>query len=89
MSVDMYGKKGCAKCDSAEDKLKRLGVKYTKHDLEAERDNPPRDKDQRAKLVQAGVAWAWGKETLPVFVVDGVGMSYPEAMKRLKAKPPV
>jgi hypothetical protein len=80
----MYGKEGCVNCERAEDKLKRLGIEYSKVDLQSIKDGttpiPDHDTRARLELVEAGIQWAEGGEFLPVFVVDGVGVSYPAAM---------
>jgi len=83
-TVIMYGKTGCKNCDDAEDKLKRLGVEYEKRDFDKLSNDPPQDTEQRAELREAGIAWSMGGGFLPVFVVGGVGMSYPQAMKKIK-----
>ena len=83
MRISLYGKEKCKNCKDAEDKLKRLRVEYTKLDFD-ELKNDPRLADDRDSLREAGVQWAFGNEFIPVFVIDGKGMSYTEAMKLIK-----
>ena len=65
--------------------LKKMNIDYIKHDFTKLRDDPPeRETELRGLLREAGVAWAMGNEFLPIFVIDGIGMSYPEAMKHIK-----
>jgi len=77
LKIIMYGKKGCGKCDAAESKLKKFGVPYCKKEMQSVT-------SVEDKNIEALVQWAWDNETLPVFVIDGVGMSYPKAMRRIK-----
>ena len=88
MKIVLFGKKGCGKCDSAEDKLKRMKLQYHKRDYEALTNDPvPWSKAagvERWELIEAGVIWALGDGDMPIFVIDGHGYSYPQAMKLLK-----
>jgi len=88
VKIVLFGKKGCGKCESAEEKLKRMKLLYHKRDYEVLTNDPvPWSKAagvERMELIEAGVVWAWDDGDFPIFVIDGKGMSYPQAMKLIK-----
>jgi len=86
--VNVYGKLdgSCSLCESAKDKLKRLGVPFQSFELEdavAPHDGRRNDETVQVMATYSDIA------TYPVITVDGDAMSYPEAMKLLKRKPKV
>ena len=79
--VHLFGKKGCGKCESAKDKLHRLGVTYKYHDIEYHSTHHEGWKEDGSTKA---VAAYFEKDTLPIFCIDGVWHDYPGAMRELK-----
>jgi len=75
--IKLYGKPGCGKCESAEDKVQRLGFTYSKGSIEDVVSGLVRD-------TEALTQYAMQDGDLPVFVINGQGYTYPEAMKWMK-----
>jgi glutaredoxin len=78
MTAVLYGKQGCGKCGSAEEKLKLLRVPYRKIDME----NPP--EDWRTTNLPEAMAMYQLHGTLPFIEVGGTVMFYAQAMRKLK-----
>ena len=79
MVIMIYGKEGCGKCESAKEKMVRLGLDYGYAHIEEHagwRDDG---------TVEAMVHYTL-EEDLPVISIDGDYMTYPVAMRALKAQ---
>jgi arsenate reductase-like glutaredoxin family protein len=76
--ITLYSKKNCAMCDSAKDKLRRLGLAFSFVNV-TELDNWRND-----ARVDFTVEKTWrednGKPELPLLSIDGKWYDYPEAM---------
>jgi hypothetical protein len=84
-SVELYVKRDgapCAKCHAAEDKLRRLGVAYTRYYVEARLLEV--HEGWREGSVERAAAWDMIARPIPFFYIDSVGYDYPTAMKLLK-----
>lgn len=86
MKIYIFGKKGCGKCESAENKIKNIfKLDYRKVDMEEV--NPP-PKDWRDINMRGAMFLYTDTETLPIIGIDrGNGVEvfdYPQAMKLLK-----
>ena len=81
MVVKVYGKKGCGKCEAAKDKLKLFGIPFTEHVLA---DAITLHDDWRTDGSAEVLACYSHTETLPVILLNGQALTYPETMKRLK-----
>lgn len=81
MRVTVYGKPKCGLCESAKDKLKRMGVRFRSDSIERATTFHEGWRDDDSVAVTACYA---DIDTLPVVVLDGDAYSYPKAMKLLK-----
>jgi glutaredoxin len=80
--VELYGKPGCGLCQAAEEKLRRLGVEYVKHDVAPFLSEHEGWRDDDSVAVSSAYYMLDGK--LPILRIDGEFFSYPQAMRRLK-----
>lgn len=78
--IVLFGKKGCKLCDAAKEKLGIFGVDYRLVDLQE-----PAPEDWREINMSGARACYELTETLPWLNIDGKIVSYPEAMKILRA----
>jgi glutaredoxin len=79
--ITIYGKKGCAKCKAAMDKLNLLGLTWQYVDVSAigiHREHP--------LAVDAMADSANRNEQWPILLIGEVWMDYPEAMKFFKGQ---
>lgn len=81
MTIQVYSKPGCGKCEAAKDKLKRMGFKYDEHNLTYHIEH--HDGWREDGSVEAMAAHTL-LDTLPIFRVEGEFMDYPGAMRELK-----
>jgi len=81
MTIRIYSKEGCGKCEAAKDKLRRLGYDYQEHDLEYH--VGPHDGWREDGSVEVMAAHTL-MDTLPLIQVDGDFHDYPSAMRKLK-----
>lgn len=79
--LTVYGKPGCALCEAAKDKLRKLGVAFAEVDIEQLVDYSPGWRDDNRCQV---LAWYSVRGTLPVIRLDGECLGYPELMRRLR-----
>ena len=78
--IEVYGKKGCGKCEAAKDKLSRMGFDYKTIDLE-----DPFPSGWRSNNTTSAMAQYLVDGTLPIIAIDNEVLSYPQAMKKLKS----
>ena len=80
--VVVYGKENCGLCNAAKDKLKILGVPFKFKEIEplVELHSGWR-KDESVNLM---AAYQMNEHQLPIVSVDGLFLSYPLAMAKLK-----
>ena len=88
-TIELYVKRDgppCGKCEAAEDKLKRLGLSYSRHFIE-ERLLEHHD-DWRDGAIERSSAWMMANQPIPFFYFpeEREGCDYPSAMKRLKSQ---
>ncbi|GHS93120.1 hypothetical protein FACS1894139_01770 [Planctomycetales bacterium] len=84
MTVHVYGKKGCGKCEAAKDKLRRLGFDYVEHTLAyhvAHHDNWRNDNSVEVMAAHTQL------DTMPLIKVGDQITDYPNAMKILRNCP--
>lgn len=82
-SIIVYGKPGCAVCEAAKGKLKKMGLAFTEHNAEDYKEYRDDWRDG-AYIVRA--AMAENDERLPVIRIGDDFHSYPAAMRILKAR---
>lgn len=81
MTIDVYSKPGCGKCEAAKTKLKIMGLPYNEHDLEYHvslHDGWRHDGSTDVMTAHTML------DTLPILRVNGEFHDYPNAMKILK-----
>lgn len=78
MTITVFGKAGCGICESVKDKLGILNLSFDYVDIEQ------LAMGWRGNGVLDALAWYYLHDTLPAIRIDGVFMTYPEAMKKLK-----
>jgi len=83
MVVNVYGKLdgSCGLCESAKDKLSRMGVPFSCFELADYTEFHEGWRNDESVQVLACYS---DIDTFPVITVDGKAMSYPEAMKLIK-----
>lgn len=82
MDITIISKEGCKKCNAAKKKMNDFNIKFIERDIysiQALHDNWRND--DTAEIM----AHYYMYDTLPVFKIDGRYMSYPDAIKELKA----
>lgn len=84
MEVAVYGKEGCALCAGAKDKLVRLNVEFTYHDLKQMVEVHDGWRDDGAVAVLAG--WAAIDNYMPLIMIDGEPHRYENFVAAVRAK---
>lgn len=82
MTIDVYSKPGCGKCEAAKSKLERMGLPYNEHDLSYHvslHDGWRHDGSTDVMTAHTML------DTLPIFRLNGEFHDYPNAMKILKS----
>lgn len=83
LTVTVYGKEGCAKCDSCKDKLRRMDVPFVWIDLS--KLEAWRGADSGAAYREGQAEYEWRERLeLPLLLIDGTWHTYSEAMSTLK-----
>jgi glutaredoxin len=81
IAIEVYSKPGCGKCKAAKDKLNRLGLAYTEHNIELYISHHEGwRQDGSADVMTAHTIL----DTLPLIRINGSFHNYPEAMGILK-----
>ncbi len=83
MTIKVFSKPGCGKCESAKKKLDLMGLVFTEHNLEYHVSLHDGWRDDGSADVMAAHTIM---ETLPLFQVNGEFHDYPSAMKKLKSQ---
>lgn len=81
MIIHVYGKPGCVKCEAAKEKLRKMGLAYTEHDLAyhtAIHEGWREDGSVEAMAAHTQM------DTLPLISIGDTFYDYPSAMRRLK-----
>lgn len=81
MTIHVYSKPGCGKCEAAKSKLKIMGLDYVEHDLEYHvslHDGWRQDGSTEVMVAHTML------DTLPLFKVNGDFHDYPSAMRVIK-----
>ena len=81
MTIHVYSKPGCGKCEAAKNKLKIMGFEYTEHDLEYHVSLHDGWRHDGSIDVMAAHNLL---DTLPMFKFNGEFHDYPTAMRLLK-----
>lgn len=84
MKVALYGKEGCTLCEGAKDKLKRLGVEYEYHDLQATVALHDGWQEDGSADVLAG--WAFIDNHVPLIMIDGLPYRYEQFVIVIREK---
>ena len=83
MTIEVYSKPGCGKCEAAKKKLGIMGLDYTEHNLEYHTTwHDGWRHDGSADVMTAHTIL----DTMPLFRVNGEFHDYPNAMRRIKAE---
>ena len=82
VTIEVYSKEGCGICESAKEKLERMGLPYQVYDLE--RFVQPHEGWRDDRSVDLLVAYTLNDRRLPVIRIDDEYHDYPSAMKHLK-----
>lgn len=87
MTINVYGKlkEHCGLCEAAKAKLKLMGVSFDS--FEISEFTTLHEGWREDDTVEVMAAYS-DVDTLPIITIDGRGMSYPAAMKQLKALKP-
>jgi len=83
MTIHVYSKPGCGKCEAAKSKLKLMGFSYTEHNFEyhvAHHDGWRQDGSADVMAAHTQL------DTLPLFRLGETFLDYPAAMKALKTR---
>lgn len=81
MTIQVYSKPGCGKCEAAKDKLRRMGFEYNEHNLSYHIQHHEEWREDGSVEVMAAHTLL---DTLPIFKVDNEFYDYPGAMRELK-----
>lgn len=81
MTIHVYSKPGCGKCDAAKNKLKLMGLPYTEHNLEYYVNLHEGWRSDGSADVMAAHTML---DTLPIFRLNDEFHDYPSAMRKLK-----
>ncbi len=81
MTIHIFSKDGCGKCEAAKDKLKKMGFDYKEHNLEYHVEHHEGWRDDGSVDVMAAHSLM---DTLPLFQVNDDFLDYPSAMRKLK-----
>ncbi len=82
MTIHVYSKPGCGKCDAAKSKLKMMGLTFTEHNLEYYVTHHDGWRTDGSADVMAAHTMMGG--ALPIFNLNGEFHDYPTAMRKLK-----
>ena len=82
MTIRIYSKDGCKKCEAAKGKLTRMGFPYEEHDLEYHVEPHDGWRDDGSVAVMAAHSMM---DTLPLIQLDEDFHDYPSAMRKLKS----
>jgi glutaredoxin len=83
VTIDIYSKEGCGICNAAKDKLARMGLEYSSHDLQTTIE--PHQGWRSDGSVDVLAAYALIGNKLPVIRINDEFHDYPSAMRRLKS----
>ena len=81
MTIHVYSKPGCGKCDAAKNKLKLMGLNYTEHNLEYYVNLHDGWRTDGSADVMAAHTML---DSLPIFRLNDEFHDYPTAMRKLK-----
>ena len=81
VTIRVYSKDGCGKCEAAKDKLKRMGLEYQEHDLEYHVAHHEGWREDGSVAVMAAHSLM---DTLPLIQLGEDFHDYPSAMRKLK-----
>lgn len=81
MTIHVYSKPGCGKCDAAKNKLKLMGLTFTEHNLEYYVQHHEGWRTDGSADVMAAHTML---DTLPIFRLNDEFHDYPSAMRMLK-----
>lgn len=81
MTVHIYSKQGCGKCEAAKEKLARMGLSYEEHDLQYHVEHHDGWRNDDSVEVMAAHTLM---DTLPLIRVGEQFHDYPSAMRTLK-----
>lgn len=81
MTIDVFSKPGCGKCDAAKNKLKMMGLDFNEHNLEYYVNLHEGWRHDGSADVMAAHTML---DTLPIFRLDDEFHDYPTAMRKLK-----
>lgn len=81
MTIEVYSKPGCGKCEAAKDKLRRMGFEYNEHNLSYHIEH--HDGWREDGSVEAMAAHTL-LDTLPILKVEDDYLDYSAAMRELK-----
>ncbi len=85
MTIDVYSKPGCGKCNAAKSKLEMMGLAYNEHNIERYvKLHDGWRNDGSADVMAAHTMM----DTLPLFKLNGEFHDYPTAMRKLKDQLP-
>lgn len=82
MTIDVYSKPGCGKCNAAKEKLKLMGFDYTEHNVEYHVEFHDGWRQDGSADVMAAHTLLGG--SLPIFRLGEEFHDYPTAMRKLK-----
>ena len=85
MTIEVYGKKGCGKCEAAKDKLRRMGFEYKEHSLAYHIAHHENWRNDGSVEVMAAHTLL---DTMPLLKIGSEIMDYPGAMRMLKSMTP-
>ncbi len=81
MTIHVYSKPGCGKCESAKKKLKMMGLNYTEHNLEYYVSLHDGWREDGSAEVMAAHTML---DSMPIFRLNDEFHDYPTAMRKLK-----
>lgn len=81
MTIHVYSKPGCGKCEAAKDKLKRMGMEYVEHELGYHVSFHEGWREDGSVEVMAAHTQL---DTMPLLKIDNKFYNYSAAMKELK-----
>jgi len=81
MSIRIYSKPGCGKCQAAKEKLKIMGLSYEEHDLGYHTQPHEGWREDGSVAVMAAHTML---DTLPIIQIENDFHDYPGAMKAIK-----
>lgn len=81
MTIQVFSKPGCGKCEAAKDKIKKMGYEYIEHDLQYHVELHDGWRTDGSAEIMAAHSHL---DTLPLIQVENDFHDYPSAMRRLK-----